>query len=118
MCTAEQLILLRLALMLHCSKRADVLITIGPEGQGSGEISMFQYGRADQTQFKGETRAAPRALNRASRFPSVRARVACWREMARIHAELGDLSRRELAELGLVPSDIPSVARGEYGRDK
>ena len=105
--------------MLHCSKRADVLITIGPEGQGSGEISMFQYGRADQTQFKGETGAAPRALNRASRFPSVRARVACWREMARIHAELG-----ELKPLGNWPNSDWSPAtflpsRGEStGRDR
>ena len=79
---------------------------------------MFQYGRAGQTQFRGETGAATRGLNRASRFHSVRARVARWREMARIHAELGSLTAQELAELGLVPGDIPSVARGDYGRGR
>ena len=65
---------------------------------------MFQYGRADQTQFKGETGAAARALNRASPFHSVRARVARWREMARIHTELGDLSGRELASSDWSPA--------------
>jgi uncharacterized protein YjiS (DUF1127 family) len=77
---------------------------------------MFQYGRADQTKFRGDSEAAAKQRNRL--LGSVRGRIAHWCEMARIHSELGSLSARELAELGLVPGDILSVARGEYVRGR
>lgn len=39
-----------------------------------------------------------------------------WSEQSRIRAELNSMSPRELADLGLNPSDIDEVARGTYRR--
>ncbi|GAC1338874.1 MAG: hypothetical protein NVSMB18_06090 [Acetobacteraceae bacterium] len=68
------------------------------------------------------TVAAPsRADALASRTPAglgatIRRAFARWREVNRIHDELGGLSERELADVGLRRGDIPAVARGTYRR--
>lgn len=39
-----------------------------------------------------------------------------WSEQARIRAELNAMTARELADLGINPSDIDDVARGTFRR--
>ncbi len=48
---------------------------------------------------------------------SLRRTMHRWQEQSRIRAELNMMSNRELADLGLVASDINDVAAGRYRRD-
>ena len=57
------------------------------------------------------------ASGRPATFPKLRAAFGRWQEQARIRFELQQMSARELADLGLNPSDIDDVARGTYRRD-
>lgn len=46
------------------------------------------------------------------------AAVAAWQERRKISLELGALDDRELADIGLVRSDIDRVASGQYKDDR
>jgi uncharacterized protein YjiS (DUF1127 family) len=58
--------------------------------------------------------AAGRLVARAWR--AVSARIAAAREAARVSRELGALSDRELADIGIMRADIPAIAAGIYQR--
>ena len=53
---------------------------------------------------------------RTSLFNDLRLAYARWQERARIRFELRQMNPRELADLGLNPSDINDVANGTYLR--
>lgn len=64
------------------------------------------------TKTRPATAAHPlAALNRAATSAWRR-----WSEQSRIRAELRSMTARELADLGINPSDIDDVARGTFRR--
>ncbi|TCT04176.1 uncharacterized protein DUF1127 [Tepidamorphus gemmatus] len=52
----------------------------------------------------------------ARAWAAVSARIAAAREAARVRRELGALSDRELADIGIMRADIPAIAAGIYQR--
>ncbi len=60
-------------------------------------------------------RSAP--ITGSSVFGGLRRTLQRWQEQSRIRAELNMMSHRELADLGLMASDINDVATGRYRRD-
>ena len=63
------------------------------------------------------TRALPAPAPVSNFFHRIARAFETNQEQARIVRELSLMSTRELADLGLSPSDIPDVARGAYRRD-
>lgn len=59
---------------------------------------------------------AERRKSRSVIMHELRATFARWQERARIRFELQQMTTRELADLGLMPSDISDVANGTYRR--
>ncbi len=53
---------------------------------------------------------------RATIMQDLRAAFGRWQERSRIRFELQQMSSRELADLGLNPSDIDDVANGSFRR--
>lgn len=56
------------------------------------------------------------ATGRAPMFQNLRDAFGRWQERSRIRFELQQMNSRELADLGLNPSDIDDVANGSYRR--
>jgi uncharacterized protein YjiS (DUF1127 family) len=44
-------------------------------------------------------------------FEVLKTRVASWKRYSRTVSELNALSNRELADLGIIRADIPTIAR-------
>jgi uncharacterized protein YjiS (DUF1127 family) len=68
------------------------------------------------TNTRAITAISPAAKRRPGLLDGLRAAYARWQEQARIRYELQQMTTRELADLGLSPSDINDVASGAYRR--